>query len=54
MGSIVSDEKGRKSVGELTAEPVSGESHNLRSNLKDSQIMVLIGEKEPEITEGEE
>lgn len=53
-GSIVSDEKGRKSVGELTAEPVSGESHNLRSNLKDSQIMVLIGEKEPEITEGEE
>lgn len=54
MGSIVSDKKGRKSVGKLTAEPVTRESHKLRSNLQDSQIMVLIGEKELEITEGEE
>lgn len=54
MGSIVSDEKGRKSVGKLTAEPVTEESHNLRKNLKESEIMVLIGEKKPEITKGEE
>lgn len=52
MGSIVSDKKGRKSVGNLTAEPITGESHKLRSNLKESEIMVLIGEKEPEITKG--
>lgn len=54
MGSVRSDEKGKKSVEKLTVKPVTEESHKLRENLDDSQIMVLVGTGKREIAKEEE
>ena len=52
MGSLVSDTKGKRKIGGLTATPVMEESDSLRHRMKDSEIMVLIGEEEQELMEG--
>lgn len=52
MGSLVSDTKGKRKIGGLTAKPVMEESDSLRHRMKDSEIMVLIGEEEQELMEG--
>lgn len=52
MGSLVSDTKGKRKIGGLTAMPVMEESGSLRHEMKDSEIMVLIGEEEQEFMEG--
>ncbi len=52
MGSLVSDTKGKRKIGGFTAMPVLEESGSLRHEMKDSEIMVLIGEEEQEFMEG--
>lgn len=52
MGSLVSDTKGKRKIGGLTATPVMEESDSLRHRMKDSEIMVLIGEEEQGLMEG--